>query len=88
MPDHSSQALHKVRARDAGMDLEAEVALTEKEEGARLPQPERGTQQGIVAEARMSIQGQVRAIHGEVVIQEETEKLVAPASPWVAWAPE
>ena len=49
---------------------------------------ERGAELRIVAELRMNIEREVRAINGEVVFHKQVEQLAAFASPRMRWVPE
>ena len=58
------------------------------EEWSGAPQSEGGAKLHVVAQARMDIKGQMRAVDGEIGFNQAAEQLVAGTGPRCAWRPE
>jgi len=79
-------AAQNVAAQPRG-GAQADGAAAFLEEGLGLGELERAHQPGVVAEARMEIQRQVRAVNSEVVLHERLDEQAFLAGPWMLRVP-
>jgi len=64
-----AQCARKVRSRNPGARLEAEMLIVIHEKGFQIFQTERNAKQCVVSQPRMSIQRQMRAVHRDIIFQ-------------------
>src|SRR4051794_28955226 len=75
------QALNELLTRKSGGALKPQELAMGKEEGPELFQTQRRAKLYVVTQFGMSIEWQVRAIHGKVVVQNQAQQLIRLANP-------
>ena len=68
--------------------LTPSAAPRSKKKGARPLEPQRAAKQDVVADPGMAVQGQMRAVDSQVMLDQELEHLVTTACPGMASPPE
>ena len=85
---HCSQLFGQGLSREYGPRLPADVPALVQEKRLQVFESQRRAQSGVVAQTRMRVQRQVRAINSQIILDQQFEHLPAHSGPWNGRTPE